>query len=286
MRYRRRTGECKSCEHFGQRKLLMSEILFLLRFAERGDCLVYAGAAKGFHIPLLLEMFPAGFFSRVVLVDPSDFCDEVRALAGVEVVQELFSTEMARELAGGGEKAGRVLFVSDVRTPITHIESMRERDAVVMADMALQREWVIAMNPKAAMLKFRLPYESGKTMYLPGELLLPVWGGVTTSEARLIVQPSLGIDDVEYDHDLHSDRMFRFNSVTRASVSYAPGVDGLKGCRLDSCFDCSAEALILSQLVERKDLMQEGTEDTPAGERVARWSAWIDFRLKGTVLME
>lgn len=42
--YRRRKGELKSVLHWGQRKLLMSEIEFLTNFAE-GSCktLVYAG---------------------------------------------------------------------------------------------------------------------------------------------------------------------------------------------------------------------------------------------------
>lgn len=279
--YRRRTGEVKSCEHFGQRKLLMGEIVFLTRFSQRGDMLVYAGAAMGFHIPVLLELFPEGYFSRVVLVDPSEFCEEVRGMATIEIVRDLFTTEMALGFALEAREAGHaVLFLSDVRTPIVHVESSRERDSIVMADMALQRDWVLAMRPKAAMLKFRLPYESGKSRYLSGELLLPVWGGVTTSEARLIVQPADGVEDVEYDHDLHSNRMFRFNTVTRAMVSYAPGVDGLVGCQLDSCFDCSAEAIILSQLIERGFADDLQRTSGSLGERVAELSAWIDFRLK------
>ena len=39
------------------------------------------------------------------------------------------------------------------------------------------------------MLKFRLPYTPplGSTEYLDGDFYLPVWGGRTTTETRLIV---------------------------------------------------------------------------------------------------
>jgi hypothetical protein len=54
----------------GQRKLLLSEIEFLTLFARPGDVVVYAGAAPGYHIPYLLDLFP---FIKMVLVDPRQF---------------------------------------------------------------------------------------------------------------------------------------------------------------------------------------------------------------------
>jgi hypothetical protein len=58
--------------HWGQRKLLLSEIEFLTDWAplDRDSIVVYAGAAPGTHIAFLAEMFPRLSF---VLVDPSEF---------------------------------------------------------------------------------------------------------------------------------------------------------------------------------------------------------------------
>jgi hypothetical protein len=63
-KYRRRKGEDKTTVHFGQRKLLVSEIEFLtivfqnLEADNKKVVLIYAGAASGQHIPTLAEAFP------------------------------------------------------------------------------------------------------------------------------------------------------------------------------------------------------------------------------------
>eukprot|EP01113_Clastostelium_recurvatum_P023758 TRINITY_DN2832_c0_g1_i4.p1 TRINITY_DN2832_c0_g1~~TRINITY_DN2832_c0_g1_i4.p1 ORF type:complete len:249 (+),score=62.08 TRINITY_DN2832_c0_g1_i4:51-797(+) len=79
--YQRRQGEAKTVDHWGQRKLLLSEIEFLSRFASASAAgpssssssssssmvVVYAGAAPGTHIPFLQRLFPR---LRWILVDP------------------------------------------------------------------------------------------------------------------------------------------------------------------------------------------------------------------------
>lgn len=68
--YQRRRHELKSIVHWGQRKLLMSEIQFLVDYASAGDLVVYAGAAPGTHTEFLGSLFSDIFF---LLVDPCDF---------------------------------------------------------------------------------------------------------------------------------------------------------------------------------------------------------------------
>ena len=59
--------------HFGQRKLLLSEIEFLTSIGDVTDAIVvYAGAANGSHLPFLFSLFPA---TKFVLIDPAPFCD-------------------------------------------------------------------------------------------------------------------------------------------------------------------------------------------------------------------
>jgi len=68
------------------------------------------------------------------------------------------------------------------------------------------------------MLKFRLPYYPGRTSYLDGKMMLPVWGGRTTSETRLVVEQPKEGDEYpirEYDNLWLSDAMFYHNTVRR-----------------------------------------------------------------------
>lgn len=88
---RRRRGEVKSVAHWGQRKLMLSEVEFLTRFAEPNIICVYAGAAPGTHIAFLSELFPEVTF---VLVDPSDF--SVRPTPRIQIRQEFMTDTVCR----------------------------------------------------------------------------------------------------------------------------------------------------------------------------------------------
>jgi hypothetical protein len=71
--YARRVDMEKTIIHWGQRKLLLSEIEFLTLIGKRGlenATVVYAGAAPGTHIDYLARLFPDVKF---VLVDPAPF---------------------------------------------------------------------------------------------------------------------------------------------------------------------------------------------------------------------
>merc|ERR550514_866026 len=91
----------------------------------------------------------------------------------------------------------KALFVSDIRTADAKIQSKEQVDAAVANDMAMQQEWVRLLRPHRAMLKFRLPYAPGQTEYLDGEMRLPIWAPVTSTEARLITD---GATTRAYDH--------------------------------------------------------------------------------------
>jgi hypothetical protein len=63
--YRRRRGERKSSLHWGQRKLLLSEIDFINRINNNNQndnnlfgIIIYAGSSPGSHLTLLMELFP------------------------------------------------------------------------------------------------------------------------------------------------------------------------------------------------------------------------------------
>lgn len=180
--YQRRKGQIKSVLHWGQRKLLMSEIEFLTNYGEAGRIVLYAGAAPGHHINYLSTLFPE---MKFVLVDPSPFA--AVPTDRVTIIQDFFTDDLAEKYSGLG-----VLFISDIRT--ASWQEMKEEDveSYVESDNVAQMRWHGILKPHRSMLKFRLPYVENHssanthTRYLDGEVYLPVWGPQTTSETRLV----------------------------------------------------------------------------------------------------
>jgi len=264
MPYRRRAGEEKTVVHWGQRKLLMSEIEFLTLHGRDATTVVYAGAAPGTHINYLAGLFPELHW---VLVDPAPFT--CHPSPSIEVRQELFTDDMAREFAAEGRPP--MLFISDVRS----VDWMKATDeaeveARVAADMAMQQRWVELMRPVWSMLKFRLPWPPGKTPYLDGSIFLPVWGPITTTECRLVVPGGAPIR--EYDNTKHEQQMFFFNTTLRPAL-YPHDVSGVG---IDHCYDCRAEVHILSQYIAQRVQLRPGER---LEERVSRMSREISSRL-------
>ena len=156
--------------HWGQRKLLLSEIEFLTLYGEQGDLMVYAGAAPGTHIPFLSELFPK---HRFELWDPSPFA--IQPSSKIKIMNDFFTMEVCKDYV---ERKEDILFVSDIRTANAALQQLEESNKYIEKDNHLQRDWVLALNPKKAMLKFRFPYCPGKADYFDGEIRLPCWGFV------------------------------------------------------------------------------------------------------------
>lgn len=196
--------------HIGQRKLLMSEIDFLTDYGYGKECLVvYAGAASGSHIPVLLSMFPTMKFH---LYDTSDFAatifDKVsnRPRRGIRLFKKFLTVELARNYAN---HAKSVLYISDIRTRTA--SSNKPTDEDVAENNSLNADILDAMIPQAAMLKFRLPYAPGVSMLPMGELRFQCWSGRQSTEARLVC--SRPYSYTEYDHTEHEEKMYYHNLI-------------------------------------------------------------------------
>lgn len=257
--YRRRTHEIKSVVHWGQRKLLLSEIEFLTEYSADNTSLtvLYIGAAPGTHIAYLAHLFPQFQF---VLVDAAPF--SISACDNISLRETFMNDEICREFS-----STKCLFISDIRSVDAFVASAEEVEAAVTYDMQLQQHFVEALRPAAAMLKFRLPYSSGTTRYLKGQLRYPVWGPATTTETRLIVTSptdATAYPKRDYCHSTYNEQMFYFNTETRVhlypqSVSGESGGDsefnyGYDNCctiGVDYCYDCSAERLILQRYLKK-----------------------------------
>jgi cap2 methyltransferase len=228
LKYRRRINEVKLAMHFGQRKLLLSEIEFLTNCGNLSNLVIYAGSAPGIHIPLLLTLFPT---HKLELYDPAKF--KIKEQPGLKIHNELFTNEIA-----GKYTNENVLFISDVRTSENKFKDEWEDE--ISDNMKMQKKWVEIMKPIRSMLKFRLPYFPGITKYYSGKLYFQPWAGQSSTEMRLITD---GKNEKLYDHTTYEDIMFRHNRITRSQTfKHKYDIPGI-----DYCYDCFSEIEILTR---------------------------------------
>ncbi|CAF1028526.1 unnamed protein product [Brachionus calyciflorus] len=264
-KYRRRKNEDKSTFHFGQRKLLLSEIEFLtlsfIELIERKDndkiIFIYAGAAPGIHLPFLMNIFP--FIYKYIFIDPAKFNFDKSSIdknIKYETINECFTDKMAEKMRKQYSDY-EILFVSDIRTANYRILSRNITELKVEQDMVDQMGWYKILKPFKSMLKFRLPYvgndKQAKTKidYLDGDVYFQAWEGKTSSETRLIVNNNAGIrtyDCVEYE-----DMLFRFNTVERV-LGYKHDV---KAPGIDHCYDCRTEVFIIEEYLKLRPKLIE-----------------------------
>jgi hypothetical protein len=212
--------------HFGQLKLLLSEIQFLRHIGDWHGCtLVYAGASPGLHLPILLRMFPG---LNLVLVDPNPSCMENSAR--IRIMQQYMTDDLANMLAA--ELGQNILFVSDIRIGGEENETDNEQQARIQRDMDSQMRWHSILSPKASLMKFRLPWNCPYTWYGAGIIYLPIYGKRLTHESRLLI--TRGARVVKYDNQKHERQMAFFNQVTRHATY--PG---------HKCFDCYTLQLLV-----------------------------------------
>jgi cap2 methyltransferase len=145
-------------------------------------------------------------------------------------------------------KYKRILLISDIRTADPSIHNEKEVDERVQRDMTMQMHWHMIMKPLRSMLKFRLPWQEGKTIYLAGDIYLPVWGPITTTESRLITHEN-SLETVAYDNRKYEEQMFYFNTVARPNMYRHK----FHGCGIDHCYDCTAEGDILCHYLIKKE---------------------------------
>ena len=215
--------------HFGQLKLLCSEIQLLLKYRGNTHTVIYAGAAPGTHIPTLARMFPEMNF---VLVDPHP--SALRNSNRIKVIQDCMTDSLAQELA---RRFTNILFVSDVRIGAENprTESDYDQQVRIHNDMLSQLGWHRKLNPVASLFKFRLPWDMElQTAYLEGTIYLPIFGRQLTHESRLYVQRDAKM--IMYDNKKYEGQMAYFNQVQRVARYES-----------DRCYDCTAFRAIVKE---------------------------------------
>jgi hypothetical protein len=227
--------------HWGQKKLLLSEIQFFTRICKtlntktlKDFAVVYIGSAGGHHLPILYNLFPDLIW---LLYDPAPFSNEVMKHPTKDksvFVYNMFFTDDTLDHVRKNCQGRKILFISDIRV------DNKEED--IIKDMRNQAFWGTELNSPFMLHKFRLPYEELETipksnlqfklndklftnpnfkttknmMYLKGDIYLQIFPPPYSGELRLYVEQKNGkYEFAEYDYLDIENRLVYFNSYIR-----------------------------------------------------------------------
>lgn len=247
--YRRKTSEIKKSIHWGQRKLLLTEIEFLTIFlnnveSDKDIYVIYAGAAPGTHILYLSELFPTIHFE---LYDPRDFSPKLNKSEMINTHVQYFTDDTAREWIADEHKDKIILLVSDIRTGDTETMDSKEVEERVKIDHEWQKNWYDIMKPEMAMFKFRLPWDYDNLEYLDGDIYIQPYPPSTSTETRLIIKANAGMKT--YDNRKYEEQMFYFNKYCR-TLEYHNLLENITEDRkngLKNIYDYASEVHILNE---------------------------------------
>eukprot|EP00055_Hartaetosiga_balthica_P014198 m.76665 g.76665 ORF g.76665 m.76665 type:complete len:372 (-) comp8521_c2_seq7:136-1251(-) len=208
---------------------------------------------------------------KFVCVDPAPFHRFLQGHERLHLRQEQFTDALAKEYIGEN-----VLFISDIRSCDWTIMDEKKVKQRVDIDQEAQMRWVELMKPCASILKFRLPWEAGTTKYLAGDIYFPIWGPITTTEARLMTTGGF----CDYDNKAYEEQMFHFNTVRRVA-RYNHDV---KGEGIDHCYDCMGEILILKDYLNK--IRHIPLDSEQMNDTIAEWSKGISSSLGNRSLQD
>ena len=229
--------------HWGQKKLLLSEIQFFTRICKtlntkslKDFAVVYIGSAGGHHLPILYNLFPDLIW---LLYDPAPFSKEVMKHPTKDksvFVYNMYFTDDTLDHVRKNCQGRKILFISDIRV------ETKEED--IIKDMRNQAFWGTELNSPYMLHKFRLPYEELETipksnlqfklndklfinpnlkitknnnmLYLKGDIYLQIFPPPYSGELRLFVEQKNGkYEFAEYDYLDIENRLIYFNSYIR-----------------------------------------------------------------------
>jgi hypothetical protein len=225
--------------HWGQKKLLLSEIQFFTRICKtlktknlKDYTVVYVGSAGGHHLPILYDMFPELIW---LLYDPAPFSKEVMqhpTLNKTVFVYNMFFTDETIKHVNENCKNRKILFISDIRVDVKEVK--------IIQDMRDQAFWGMELNAPFMLLKFRLPYEDldeipknnkqlnlnkdiinnpdfntdkdNHMVYLKGDIYLQIFPPPYSGELRLFIEQRNNKYDLEeYNYLDIENKIFKYN---------------------------------------------------------------------------
>ena len=256
--------------HYGQVKLLMADIFFILHFVDFREhpnpILLAIGAAPGHHYPILQKLFPMIEFH---LYDPRPFCLRI-AKNTLNIHSQYFTNEDANSWK---MRSKRGLYVtSDIRSvDHTTTDSKEELTKAIIDDMSIQKEWIEIMNPNNAALKTKFPYiddgeEDVVVEYLNGYLCKQQFAPQTSTESRLIpVKEKNEYYTKKWSSRKYHDQFFYFNKRIRHSNFNNPftgkSSDPIYGDDLTNDYDSIATSFILAQYLNKMSGIEDPTSE-------------------------
>jgi hypothetical protein len=258
--YYRRTCDDKKGVAWGQLKLMISEVWFLTEYwlkskrRSENPIIVYAGAADGRHIGLLSsQFFPEAEFH---LYDSRPF--KVKASEKVHLYHRYFEMVDAQRWADHQKRHGNVYLISDIRTADYKIMEERQNEAAIDSDNHKQQEWHQTINPVASLLKFRphyaYPFLPKTYRYLKGKLFKQAWAPQTSTECRLVPDPSN--EEIDYDVEKYGNQMFHHNTVIREKHTFPNPFDGTSNPidppNLINDFDSTSHIIVLKEYLSTR----------------------------------
>jgi hypothetical protein len=229
--YELTTPKPKTVIHWGQIKMFLVTLVFLLKTVSQDDDLVnivYIGSAHGDNILLLSDMFPNIDW---YLVDPNPYHPKIYNHPKIkEVKNEYFTDELAeyykKKLRNQKHK---LLFISDIRI------SGKLEDKDIIIDQEMNRKWLNILDPDFSYLKFRCPYVLPENYdYIEGKIYIQPFAPPSSTETRLLVPRNP--KNLTYSSKEYNGKMIYFNRVLRSSY-YKSLIDNHP--YLDHCYDCT-----------------------------------------------
>jgi hypothetical protein len=176
--------------HIGQLKLLISELQTLTYYTDTTlvKTVVYVGAAPGNHIFVLSKLFP---MIKFYLYDISDNWDKRLIDNDSIIINNKYFEDSDVDFWRMYHEP--YLFISDIRNLNVQDKprDLFKREAMVWSDMVLQKNWLEALRPEIALLKFKLPYPTIREKnkyYLDGTILRQFYARQASAETRLLVR--------------------------------------------------------------------------------------------------
>lgn len=153
--------------HYGQRKLLITEIMFLTMVCDptKQYHIIYAGSAANYKYPVLHELFKN---CRFVLIDPNPFAPVVREKENLYYTDKIDINEIQSKkeirtiiinnictipLVNELSILDNIMFISDIRTNLV-LDSPLEYD--VLFNVAQHKSWLDILYAKDNNIKFLL----------------------------------------------------------------------------------------------------------------------------------
>ena len=218
----------KTVVHWGQLKLLLTTIVFLMRVTKPSDkkvILIYAGSATGDATIILTEMFP---YIEWYLIDPRKHNKLLYKNTKVkEILQDYFTDDTAKQYAEKFKNRDcKLLFMSDIREGT--------EDEKIIDNQASQARWHKILAADYSYLKFRCPYDIQKEYkYYDGEIFLQFYAPQSSTETRILFEKEL--KEKTYDSDEFQGKMLFFNRVIRPAFHKSLIKEN---DTFDMCYDC------------------------------------------------